>query len=129
MFSFKIIVLTVRVHVLTEHLQVMDIASLAKKQYTYKSTRLIDWEQKFRDKLTTKTKGGPFQLRKFWKLFDLDGNGAVTIDEMIKSHGRVESVRCRQRGRTVANRILPSRASGSNCLILFNNLPCVILHR
>ena len=84
MFSLKINLLTVRVHVLIENLQVMDIASLAKKQYTYKSTRLIDWEQKFRDKLTTKTKGGPFQLRKFWKLFDLDGNGAVTIDEMLK---------------------------------------------
>lgn len=43
-----------------------------------------DWEERFRDKLTTKTKGGPFQLRKFWKLFDIDGNGFVTIDEIIK---------------------------------------------
>lgn len=46
-------------------------------------TNMRDWEAKFREKLVSKTKGGTLELRNFWRLFDLDRDGIVTVEEIF----------------------------------------------
>ena len=69
---------------------VHDVASLARHDHKHpvqKRNGLIsnirDWEVAFRDKLTAKTRGGPLELRKYWKMFDADRNGVVTCEEIF----------------------------------------------
>ena len=70
---------------------VHDIASMARHDKKESQagrggliTNLRDWELAFRDKIMSKTRGGPLELRKAWTTFDVDRSGEVTIDEILE---------------------------------------------
>ena len=47
--------------------------------------KITDMEQMMRDKLSQRTKSGPFQLRKTFKYFDRDGSGGIDFSEFQRA--------------------------------------------